>query len=246
MRTDERSSEQQFDREAHEYAGRYEAHDPGGHSFRARRDQTRDLLGGGPLGDLLDVGGASGVYYHTFRDQARSYHILDISSEMIELAKKLDDGRGKLHLHVASAYQLPFPEASFDTVIGMGLLEYLDEPWRALADMMRVARPGGTVTVSFPNAESVMRRTSRHIYRAMGRPVTKRHFTACQVHDEGQRLGLEIVTTRGYNAQVLPFYWRVKPIATALAETLEPLLNRFGSLWGSSFIVQFRKPPQRS
>jgi SAM-dependent methyltransferase len=243
MRPDEQKSAEQFDREAHEYAGRYANRDPNGHSFRARRDQVRSLLGGGSLGDVLDIGGASGVYYHAFRDQARAYHVVDISPRMIELAKGLEDGTGKLRLHVASCYDLPFPDGTFDTVIGMGLLEYLDDPWQGLSEMARVARPGAPVLASFPNAASPMRRMADTFYRARGLDGAKhRSFTAQEVHDVATSLGLEIVATRGYNAQVVPFYWRVKPAATRLAEALEPLLNRVGSLWGTSFIVELKKP----
>ena len=46
---------------------------------------------------------------------------------------------------------LPFPDNSFDLVTCQTLLMHLAEPAKALAEMVRVARPGGTVLVSEPN-----------------------------------------------------------------------------------------------
>jgi ubiquinone/menaquinone biosynthesis C-methylase UbiE len=50
-----------------------------------------------------------------------------------------------------SAYELPFPDASFDAVFSNALLEHLREPPRALQEFLRVLRPGGRVGVSGPD-----------------------------------------------------------------------------------------------
>ena len=48
--------------------------------------------------------------------------------------------RGLLTFQAASAYELPFDEGSFDCVCALEVLEHLERPRDALAEMARVAR----------------------------------------------------------------------------------------------------------
>lgn len=248
-RADERRSAEHFDKGANSYAAGYGERSSSGHSFRARRAKTQALLGSGPLGNLLDVGGASGVYFDALKSQVNAYHIVDISPLMISQAQKIKSGNVPLHCHVASAYELPYPSDHFDTVLAMGVLEYLDEPWRALEEMARVTRPGGLILVSYPNIESPMRRMSNAIYRILRKPTSFAPtlvFSADRVRAAADKLKLEPSCVAGYNAQIVPFplTWRLRMVAYYLAETLEPFLGRFGNLWGTGFIVKYQKAPQ--
>ena len=47
--------------------------------------------------------------------------------------------------------QLPFAEASFDTVICTASIEYLTKPLAILREITRVLRPGGVVAFAFSN-----------------------------------------------------------------------------------------------
>ena len=48
------------------------------------------------------------------------------------------------------AYRLPFADGSFDAVIAAEILEHLPDDTRAMAELARVLRPGGTVAVTVP------------------------------------------------------------------------------------------------
>jgi ubiquinone/menaquinone biosynthesis C-methylase UbiE len=50
-----------------------------------------------------------------------------------------------------SAYDLPFPDGTFDAVFSHALLEHLQEPDRALHEFLRVLRPGGVMGVATPD-----------------------------------------------------------------------------------------------
>ena len=52
---------------------------------------------------------------------------------------------------VASCYDLPFEDASFDCVFSHALLEHLAEPHRALTEFHRVLKPGGRIGVCSPD-----------------------------------------------------------------------------------------------
>lgn len=49
-----------------------------------------------------------------------------------------------------SAYQLPFPEGSYDNVFCTGVLEHLEEPEKAIREAFRVLKPGGEALYAIP------------------------------------------------------------------------------------------------
>ena len=49
----------------------------------------------------------------------------------------------------ARSEALPFPDASFDTVLGLSMLTYLPEPLTMLREANRVLRPGSTLLLEF-------------------------------------------------------------------------------------------------
>jgi len=59
--------------------------------------------------------------------------------------------REPLRAAVADVRELPFGDASFDAVYSMGTIEHFKDSERALAEMVRVLRPGGCAIVGVPN-----------------------------------------------------------------------------------------------
>ncbi|HEX3541326.1 MAG TPA: class I SAM-dependent methyltransferase [Acidimicrobiales bacterium] len=51
---------------------------------------------------------------------------------------------------VGDALDLPFPDGSFDRVIAAEVLEHIPDDRRAIAELVRVLRPGGTMAVTVP------------------------------------------------------------------------------------------------
>jgi ubiquinone/menaquinone biosynthesis C-methylase UbiE len=52
---------------------------------------------------------------------------------------------------IGDACSLPFPDATFDLVLAIEVLEHLPDPISALAELSRVARPGAVALLSVPS-----------------------------------------------------------------------------------------------
>lgn len=74
---------------------------------------------------------------------------LDLRPEPIAQARAAASERGiaNARFEVGSAYELPFPDTSFDAAFAHQVLIHLREPVRALAEVRRVLKPGGVVGV---------------------------------------------------------------------------------------------------
>jgi len=51
---------------------------------------------------------------------------------------------------IASVYSLPFADGEFQNVLCMSVLEHLEDPPRAIAEMRRILQPGGHCIISVP------------------------------------------------------------------------------------------------
>eukprot|EP01037_Dinobryon_pediforme_P010557 gene10557-10626_t len=108
-----------------------------------------DMLGGGGLGRLLDVGTGTGRMAELFADRADHITALDHSPEMLRLARtRLQHlPAGKVELVQGDFAQLPFASASFDTVLFHQVLHYAQAPEAVLAEAARVTAPGGRIAI---------------------------------------------------------------------------------------------------
>jgi ubiquinone/menaquinone biosynthesis C-methylase UbiE len=81
---------------------------------------------------------------------------VDVSCAMIDESRKRASGSGlPVEFVLGNAYSLEFPDESFDRARADRLFVHLPEPERALAEMVRVLRPGGRVVVSDPDCDTI-------------------------------------------------------------------------------------------
>ncbi|PDV97479.1 class I SAM-dependent methyltransferase [Candidatus Chloroploca asiatica] len=76
---------------------------------------------------------------------------LDLTPQMLRVARqKLEPylHPAQILWHQGEASRLPWPSGSFDLVTCLEALEYFPQPRRALAEMVRVLRPGGWMLLS--------------------------------------------------------------------------------------------------
>ncbi|UUV35921.1 class I SAM-dependent methyltransferase [Amycolatopsis roodepoortensis] len=156
------------------YAASYHETGPAERYFSSRLHAVFEVMDRCPGGDLLDVGCGPGVFVRRVLDaRPGDFRItaVDRSPAMIvEAAGNTADAEVDLVVGVAEA--LPFPDAGFDVVVAMGVLEYCD-PVTVLRELERVVRPGGIVLVSMLNPLSLYRLFEWGVYwpllRLLGR-----------------------------------------------------------------------------
>jgi SAM-dependent methyltransferase len=98
-------------------------------------------------GRVLDVGAGTGANLpHYPRDRVGQLVLLDVHRGMLARARHRAVELGwQVELHEASAQRLPFPDASFDTVVFTHALCTIPDPASALREAHRVLKPGGTL-----------------------------------------------------------------------------------------------------
>ncbi len=102
---------------------------------------------------VLDLGCGAGQYLVQLSSMDFECFGADISEEMLKITREkfIFHQIKDVTLINSDCYELPIEDNYFDLIICIGVLEYLDNETRALLEMKRIIKPGGFVTVTFPN-----------------------------------------------------------------------------------------------
>ena len=91
---------------------------------------------------VLDVGCGAGFLSNELALHQLNVTGVDLSEDSIKVAQRYDS-TGKVKYLAADAYNLPFPDQSFDVLTAMDFLEHVDQPAKVIQEFSRVLRPGG-------------------------------------------------------------------------------------------------------
>jgi SAM-dependent methyltransferase len=104
----------------------------------------------------LDAGCGSGVFSRYLASQGWDVTSFDTSPEMIEEAKSASDQFSIKFLH-ASVESFSTDDRSFDLILSLSMLEYLEEDEVAIEKFSKLLKPGGILIVSVPNQKGLLR-----------------------------------------------------------------------------------------
>lgn len=98
---------------------------------------------------VLDVGCGSGWATRLIADYAFNGRVtgIDISDEMVRVARETSKNYANVDFEVASAEQLPFPDNEFTHAFSMESLYYYADIAKALTEIHRVMKSAGTLAV---------------------------------------------------------------------------------------------------
>ncbi len=158
----------------------------------------RRIAGPAPVHLHVDLGTGTGGVLRTFAHLAEQSIGIDSSREMLAIARANLEREGLRHVQIrhGDIYALPFANDAADLVTIHQVLHYLDDPSRALAEAVRILKPGGRLLIAdFAPHELEMLRTA-HAHRRLG--IAAEHMT-----DWLQRAGARLA-----QHEVLPPPWR--------------------------------------
>jgi ubiquinone/menaquinone biosynthesis C-methylase UbiE len=154
---------------------------------------ARGRIAGGARGDVLEIGIGSGLNFHIYPADA-TVHGIDASAAILALAADRARRLGRSPvLGAADAASLPYPDASFDTVVATFVLCSVDDVDGTLREARRVLRPGGTVRLleharsHHPRLAGAQRRLAPAWARASG-GCRLDHDVRAAVRDAGLRV----------------------------------------------------------
>jgi ubiquinone/menaquinone biosynthesis C-methylase UbiE len=107
-----------------------------------------DQLGPRPGDRVLEVGFGGGALLRAMAVAGAEAVGVEISEAMVARA-------GRLDVRLASADSLPFVDAAFDKAVSVNSLYFWPDPKKALAELARVVKRGGRLTLCFEPAEEL-------------------------------------------------------------------------------------------
>ena len=141
--------------------------------------------------DLLDIGTGTGRMLQLFAPRAKRLIGIDLSREMLSLARANLLAADLRHCSVRQAdmYRLPWSVPSFDLVTMHQVLHYAEQPAAAIAQAARVLRPGGRLLIVDFARHDRAELATRDAHRHLG-------FAETDIVDVGRHHGLKPVAVR--------------------------------------------------
>jgi SAM-dependent methyltransferase len=163
--------------------------------YRGRRRVIAELLARvalPPGAEILDAGCGSG---RNMVDLALLGTVTGVEIADVSVARARERGVGEVVQ--CSITELPFSDAQFDLAVCFDVVEHVEDHLRALAELHRVVRPGGTLVVTVPAYQWLW---SEH-------DVINHHerrYTAATLRGVAEQAGWHALRTTYFNGCLLP------------------------------------------
>lgn len=109
---------------------------------------------------MLEVGCGEGRGIDLLLPNVNSYAAIDkIEGAIMSLKQKYPSCR----FVAANLPPLPYPDASFDSIVSFQVIEHIEDDRFFLSELFRVLRPGGTALITTPNRPLSLSRNPWHI-----------------------------------------------------------------------------------
>jgi 2-polyprenyl-3-methyl-5-hydroxy-6-metoxy-1,4-benzoquinol methylase len=156
-------------------------------SFQRRAAVILGLLEGRlqPGASWLDAGCGSGFFSRQLASRGCAVTGLDASPGMIETSRKLAAAAGPFAILpqfelVTTIEHLPSDSGTFEGILCSSVIEYIDDPAKALREFARLLKPGGVLLMTVPNRASIVRRIESAMFWLTKKLInahSKHHFS---------------------------------------------------------------------
>lgn len=141
-----------------------------------------------PKGRVLDVGGATGTFAAHLAELGWKAHMLEPAESAVSIAAQ----RPGVIAYQGTAETRDFPEASFDAVTMMQVLEHTHDPVGVLRKVRRWLAPGGEIVVAVPNGGSWERAYFGSRWRGLQVPLHLYSFTPKTIREVLKQAGFAV------------------------------------------------------
>jgi 2-polyprenyl-3-methyl-5-hydroxy-6-metoxy-1,4-benzoquinol methylase len=118
---------------------------------------------------VLEAGSGAGRFTEILSQTGAEVYSFDFS-RAVEANARNNGANERLNLFQASIFDMPFPEATFDKVLCLGVIQHTPDPERAFRCLTRQVKPGGELAI-----DVYARRLSALLHwRFLLRPITRR------------------------------------------------------------------------
>jgi len=105
---------------------------------------VREEIAGGASGRVLELGVGTGANFAYYGRSADEIFAIEPDPYMLDRARQRASQAGRpIDLRQAAAEEIPFEDASFDTVVSTLVMCSVEDPRRALSEARRVLKPSG-------------------------------------------------------------------------------------------------------
>jgi ubiquinone/menaquinone biosynthesis C-methylase UbiE len=181
---------------------------------------------------VLDIGCGDGTYAISACQQGADVIGVDLSAAMLIVARRrAGDCPRTVQCCLASAESLPFDSETFDIVIAVTALCFVEDPRRAVQEAARVLRPGGRLIIGELGRYSLWA-LSRRIRGWFGASTWRkaRFWSMAGLQQLVGQAGLRFHSARG-----CVYYPPLEPVACLMVKA-EHALSRLGS-FGAAFLA---------
>ena len=122
-----------------------------GYGYKKRLALALDALGTN-YNKLLEVGYGSGILLPELSRHCQELHAIDIHSNITLVQEMLECENVRACLKVGSILDLKYTPNTFDAIISLSVLEFIDKNHLpiALKEIHRVTKSGGRIVLGFP------------------------------------------------------------------------------------------------
>jgi ubiquinone/menaquinone biosynthesis C-methylase UbiE len=198
---------------------------------------------------VLDYGCGDGESSRALLSEGAGHvYGLDLSPTAVELARA--KGLTNATFQAGDAHKLPWPDHSFDVVVGRAILHHLDLP-TATRELVRVLRPGGELFFMEPlyhNPLAALFRLLTPTARTVDeRPLTRHDVLWIEKHFEASEHGYSLLVSMSLGAVTSlipglgPSNWALK-----IADRLDRVLAHTPMRWWMGHIYLHLRSPVAS
>ena len=179
---------------------------------------------------ILDVGCGTGWLAQEIAQRGPSVYALDLSRDGVQGAKRMSPA--SITFLLGDVYDLPFSDAKLDGVILSEIVEHLEKPSAAFAEVHRVLKPAGKVIITVPYKEKIrwylcihcnqLTPANAHVHSFDGRDLSELLDTIGFRVIKRKRMSSKILETFYFTRCTYPmpyfFWWGIDSLFNALSD----------------------------